>query len=382
LIIGNGNTDTGTNKSTGKPSGAQADADITDIPALFVEWDKKPIDWQVNAWKDLGLPEPSIQVHTGGKSIHCYWPLDEPMAPAEWRELIKRVITHCGADTSNSNPSRVMRMPGSIYHDKETGEPTANTAEIIHSSERRYSAAEIEACLPPVLAKAAPKTVASSRFAAPSSHWWEPRSIEEIKAAAAYIPDRIGGEGTYEPDRNALCGCAAALTEAGYPESIAIELLGHKWPTVKAAEQVLNSATTRNAGSYWKIAKENGYQLSRKTSKALTTAVTGDYIKPVRKNTGKLADEIELGWEEETDGPVKRTILKSGDLVELLEKFVDDKLRFNELNLYAEYNNKTITSSELDYFYIQLSERGYTIPKKDAADSLIYQAKKTKLSSY
>ncbi len=116
-------------------------------------------------------------------------------------------------------------------------------------------------------------------------------------------------------------------------------------------------------------------QLFCRTSKAITAAA-GDYIKPLRKNTGKLADEIELGWEEDTDGPVKRTILKSGDLAELLEKSVGDNLRFNELTLYAEYKNKTITSSELDYFYIQLSELGYTIPKKDAADSLIYQAKK------
>ncbi|NBU73409.1 MAG: hypothetical protein EBS53_18535, partial [Bacteroidetes bacterium] len=94
LIIGNGTT------STGK-SGNQNDADITDIPALFVEWDDKPIDWQISAWKELSLPEPSIQVHTGGKSIHCYWVLDTPMAPFEWRVLIKRLILHTGADQAN-----------------------------------------------------------------------------------------------------------------------------------------------------------------------------------------------------------------------------------------------------------------------------------------
>ena len=27
--------------------------------ALFVEWDDKPIDWQINAWQELGLPQPS-----------------------------------------------------------------------------------------------------------------------------------------------------------------------------------------------------------------------------------------------------------------------------------------------------------------------------------
>jgi hypothetical protein len=78
FVIGNGTTANGT-------TGNQNDSDITDIPALFVEWDNKLIEWQINAWKELGLPEPSIQVHTGGKSIHNYWVLDEPMAPAEWR---------------------------------------------------------------------------------------------------------------------------------------------------------------------------------------------------------------------------------------------------------------------------------------------------------
>jgi len=267
LIIGNGTI------ATGK-GGGQCDADITDIPALFVEWDDAPIDWQISAWQEFGLPEPSIQVHTGGKSIHCYWVLDTPMAPAEWRVLIKRLIIHTGADRRNKNPSRLMRLPGSIYINKQ-GEQTG-VSEIIHSSDRRYCVSEIEACLlPPEPIK--PVT------AAPNGRW-EPRSIDEIKAAAAYIPDRIGGEGTYDLDRNALCGCAAALAEAGYPESTAIELLGHKWPTAKAAEQVLGSATTRNAGSYWKIAKDNGYQLSRQkqvTDKPVATA------KPVKVKAKK-----------------------------------------------------------------------------------------------
>jgi hypothetical protein len=254
LIIGNGTT------ATGK-SGNQNDADITDIPALFVEWDDAPIDWQIGAWQEFGLPEPSIQVHTGGKSIHSYWLLNEPMAPEAWCELIKRLIEHCGADPANKNPSRVMRLPGSIYYDKKTGEAT-NRCEIVSTCDRRYSVSEIEACVPPVLPTPTPRAAASTRFAAPSSQW-EPRSIDEIRAAAEYIPNRIGGDGTYEQDRNALCGCAAALAEAGYSESIAIDLLGPKWPTAKEAEQVLGSATTRSAGSYWRIAKEHGYQLNR-----------------------------------------------------------------------------------------------------------------------
>ena len=259
LVIGNGTTATGT-------TGNQNDADITDIPALFVEWDKKPIEWQINAWKELGLPEPSIQVHTGGKSIHNYWLLDEPMAPELWRVLIKRLISHCGADTANSNPSRVMRLPGSIYHDKDKGGAATGTAEIIHSSERRYSAAEIEVCLPQVLAKAASSTrQIAAVVSRQSSDGWPPRTFAEIEAAARFIPARIVGAGTYEESRNAICGCSAALEEAGYenPYGGALQLLGELWPDIDTAGQVLHSTTTRNAASFWKIAADHGYDLSR-----------------------------------------------------------------------------------------------------------------------
>ena len=53
--------------------GGVSDSDITDCRAIFCEWDDKPIDWQITAWKELGLPEPTFQVLTGGKSVHSYW---------------------------------------------------------------------------------------------------------------------------------------------------------------------------------------------------------------------------------------------------------------------------------------------------------------------
>jgi len=262
LIIGNGTT------ATGK-YGNQIDADIQNCPALFVEWDKKPLEWQKTAWIELGLPEPSLQVFSGGKSIHNYWLLNEPMAPEQWCELIERLIEHTGADVNNKNPSRLMRLPGSIYYDKETGEAT-NRSEIISTCEHRYDAADIEACLPPILPTPTPKAATSTRQIAAalsrqSSDGWPPRTVNEIQAAAAYIPKRIGGEGTYDSDRNALCGCAAAFSEAGVADAdgAALELLVHLWPDVAAARQVLHSATTRNAASYWKIAADHGYDLSR-----------------------------------------------------------------------------------------------------------------------
>jgi hypothetical protein len=126
--------------------GGDTDAQITDCRALFCEWDDKPIEWQVNAWRQLGLPEPTMQVATGGKSIHSYWVLSEPLAPEQWRELQRRLLAHADADRSISNPSRVMRLPGCWYMHSDTR--PGELVQIIHKNGCRYSAAEIEACMP------------------------------------------------------------------------------------------------------------------------------------------------------------------------------------------------------------------------------------------
>ena len=107
------------------------------------------MEWQVNAWKQLGLPEPSLMVETGGKSVHAYWRLRDPIAPEVWKPIQKRLITHCGSDPKCSNPSRLMRMPGFAYVDKKTGQVTPNKAQLIHVSPlAKYTLDQIEECLP------------------------------------------------------------------------------------------------------------------------------------------------------------------------------------------------------------------------------------------
>jgi len=273
------------------------DSDIKSCPALFVEWDDKPVAWQLIAWQEFGLPEPTRSVSTGGKSIHHYWVLNEPMEPKAWRVLTRRLIDHCGADKNNKNPSRLMRLPGSIYYDKETGEPIGQ-CKLIGGCERRYDAADIEACLP---APIPPKAATSTRQLAAtpnrqSSDGWPPRTVAEIEAAAAYIPARIVGGDTYEESRNALCGCSAAFAEAGVADAdgAALELLGHLWADAApgAARQVLDSTSTRNAASYWKIAGDNGFPLSRK--KQVTTKPEGFAPTAPTKPKAKIAKKLIL----------------------------------------------------------------------------------------
>ena len=67
--------------------GGDRNSEITACRAFFVEWDDRPIDWQLNAWRELGLPEPSLIVLSGGKSAHCYWLREQPIQPQEWAPL-------------------------------------------------------------------------------------------------------------------------------------------------------------------------------------------------------------------------------------------------------------------------------------------------------
>ena len=261
LVVGEATT------ASGKGGGVE-NQDISACPALFVEWDDgASIEEQQQRWQTLNLPEPSVMVSTGGKSVHCYWVLVEPISGEQWKRITARLIAYCNSDPKCSNLSRVMRLPGSVYYDKETGKATGHCS-ILSATERRYSAADIETCLP------APAPLLTPVTTAPSSNW-EPRSIDEINAAAAYIPRREPGNGTYQEDWHAICGCSAALAEAGHPDpdGAALALLGHKWPG-DTAKQALESGNTRNAASFWAVAVKNGYPLNR-SKPALAAKASG-----------------------------------------------------------------------------------------------------------
>jgi hypothetical protein len=249
--------------ATGKGGGV-TDADITGVPALFVEWDDgASIEEQMLRWKSLGLPEPSLMVSTGGKSVHCYWVLLEPLEPLEWRRITAQLIAHCDSDKACSNPSRVMRLPGSIYYDKKTGEATGQCS-IVAAAGARYSAADIEACLPAAAAPPPAPAKAAKAAPAPLLQQLPARELQEIQNAVAVLPHR--SPQTYEQFRNALCGCSAALAEAGVvaADAEAINLMAHLWEGGEGqAAQILGSTTTRKATSFWAIAREHGYDLKR-----------------------------------------------------------------------------------------------------------------------
>ena len=56
--------------------GGNSKLEITECCALFIEYDDRSKQEQLDIWKGLGLPEPTFQNDTGGKSIHQYFVLD------------------------------------------------------------------------------------------------------------------------------------------------------------------------------------------------------------------------------------------------------------------------------------------------------------------
>ena len=136
--------------------GGDDDNAITLCRAFWVEWDTKPLAWQLEAWREFGLGEPSFIVTTGGKSAHLYWVLSEPIAVERWRPIQLALIAATGADPVNKNPSRVMRLPGAFYLSPDG--KASGQSKIHSSSDRRFSVEEVEAWLTaqPAAAKAKP----------------------------------------------------------------------------------------------------------------------------------------------------------------------------------------------------------------------------------
>lgn len=182
--------------------GGDTDAEITGCRAFFCEWDDRPKDWQLTAWQQLGLPEPTIQVDTGGKSIHCYWVLTDPISPQHWRILQKRLLEHADADRALKNPSRVMRLPGT-YHVKPDG-TLGELATIVTKSERTYSVEEIETCLP----EPEPETPAPT-----PAYQSTPDAIDLVELLPRDL-EQLAKNGTAEGSRNEDCFRLAAVTLA------------------------------------------------------------------------------------------------------------------------------------------------------------------------
>ena len=126
--------------------GGDTDGAVTECRAIFYEHDNLDKSIQLTLWQTLGLPEPTIQIDTGGKSIHSYWVLDSPIAPQQWRELQADSLEFSDGDRALKNPSRILRLAGSSY--MKGDKPGTTLAVIVSNSDKRYSYEQLRAAIP------------------------------------------------------------------------------------------------------------------------------------------------------------------------------------------------------------------------------------------
>ena len=231
--------------------GGDTDSEITACRAFFVEWDDRSQEEQINAWKELGLPQPTLQINTGGKSIHNYWVLKKVIDPKTWKPIQERLLDHADADRALKNPSRVMRLAGT-YHMKDDGKRGGMT-KIIFNSNKKYSYKEIESCLPTLKQHERVKnSVSFDEF--------EKAPIEVVEKALFCIPPRKPNTNTYHMYRNILWGLIKACEDAGKSAADAVQMMKAHSPEWGGIDQVAYSGGSQiNAGSFWYFAKENGF---------------------------------------------------------------------------------------------------------------------------
>ncbi len=118
------------------------DVDVRLGRVVFFEHDDLEKAMQIGLWETLGLPQPTIQIDTGGKSIHSYWRLQSDCDITQWRTLQADLLAFSDADRSIKNPSRVMRLAGFIHPG------TGQLSTIVHRSDQCYSYDELRAIVP------------------------------------------------------------------------------------------------------------------------------------------------------------------------------------------------------------------------------------------
>lgn len=259
------------------PNGGPNDADVKECSYLFVEWDAQPMEWQIGAWQALGLPEPTVLLATGGKSIHAYWRLAEAIEPVRWRPLIQRLIAYCQSDHTCKNPSRLMRLAGSSYIHKTDdlgpdGQSIGGTlgphpARMIrHSPAAIYSAAVFEERLPE-LPKAepvapAPAPAAPSRSTAAD----QPRTYEELERLVSSYPQILAKSGQREEALRLVCGLARCMELIGKGKADAVALASRYHPqAADTFEQIDGWKFDQfDAGSFIKQCKGGGVDVKRR----------------------------------------------------------------------------------------------------------------------
>ncbi|WP_413440122.1 DUF3987 domain-containing protein [Synechococcus sp. MIT S1220] len=196
----------------GKPKAwGASNAHISGCVAVFGECDGAlSMEEQQELPLKVGLPPASFSVTTSNRSLHHYWLVKgERLRPNEFRTLNRRIarylgkVEEAGADRSICNPSRVMRLPGSL-HPKSGGR-----VEIYQNGGPHYTAAELLEAIKPLdeeLAK--PQLLEGEQK---HEGWFGRLSLDQQRILAVEMVQKLPlrtqeGKGLYHPSQKTLAG--------------------------------------------------------------------------------------------------------------------------------------------------------------------------------
>lgn len=328
--------------------GGTKDAEIAYCRALFYE-DDNPNSSQAEKkeqWQAAGLPHPSLQIWTGGKSVHNYWILETPCSGNEFRQAQRLLFRHVKAtvegveiDTKLCNPARVMRLAGGTH--PETGQ----VSRVLSATGERFPLDRLVALLTPAEThESRPKGLLSSagrshvghalpvteppkkRSALPerdidpkayaaflksqetydlnhkpqgphySSLPWD-RKIRTLVSALPYCPERLEpGSGTYG---DAFAIYAAIVNEFGAEQAVSIAIQANwstqHWNLEEQAEAITRSSESREGEAYKRIyhvfdtAELNGWPrpwpVLRELRRDKQTTEDDDLLKELRRSS-------------------------------------------------------------------------------------------------
>lgn len=95
------------------------DGDVIQIPFLFADADERGVVGKV---KSDFIHRPDAHISTGTVPFergHFYWQLEEPVQPTDfeqWKELMQNIAKRHGCDPQICNPSRIMRLGGTVSY--------------------------------------------------------------------------------------------------------------------------------------------------------------------------------------------------------------------------------------------------------------------------
>ena len=265
--------------------GGHRDEDVKLCRAIFYEHDYLPKEDQLYLWEKLGLPTPTFQVDTGGKSIHSYWVFDQLVPVEDWKVLQADLLNFSDADRAIKNPSRVMRLAGAWHISEKGAFPTM----IVSSCGKRYSFEQLRGIIPTPQAE---QTTPKPQSPQPKVNKQPPlQRMSPLELATSYLaalhPSRAD-------DYQDWLYVGLALHSTGYPEAL---LLWDDWskqspkyqPGVCERKWESFRSSGVNLGTLGHMAKQDGWRSPFKSEPP-----TGNHFKsksPSRNGSGGGGDD-------------------------------------------------------------------------------------------